>query len=182
MDDDIGHKLDCEAWEPFVTATNGVPAESNTTVCKSFALFLPAGITTPAVDESDWLFIEDPAVFGQIWFGSFNKGNRSGSGHSQRVTDLDLVVPLWLVSHKSEPASFKCEREFHVGCLKEHNMADLKFSPSKCFCCMAYDTILYALVKLINYGEQKLPESSSDDFKKRESFKGEEDSYLDDEV
>ncbi|KAM7264738.1 hypothetical protein ACFE04_002421 [Oxalis oulophora] len=119
------------------------------------------GLQVSKDDKScDRLFVEDPVVFGQIWIGSFTKVNKSGSGHSQRVTDLirwclfgGTITNLNLV--------VKCEREFHVGCLKEHNMTDLK---------------------LINDGEQKLPKSSPDGFIKVEFFKGEEGSYLDEEV
>ncbi|KAM7258740.1 hypothetical protein ACFE04_014481 [Oxalis oulophora] len=69
----------------------------------------------------------------------------------------------------------KCEREFHVGCLKEHNMADLKeLPPGKWFCCTACDTIHSALEKLINAGEQKLSGSSLDGFLKKQNSEGEE--------
>ncbi len=35
--------------EAAVTATNCIPTKTNATVCKAFAVFLPIGVTTPAV-------------------------------------------------------------------------------------------------------------------------------------
>ncbi|XVF19831.1 hypothetical protein REPUB_Repub11eG0144500 [Reevesia pubescens] len=55
----------------------------------------------------------------------------------------------------------QCEREYHVGCLRDHNMDDLKELPNgKWFCCTDCNRIHSALQKLIVRGEEKLPDSS----------------------
>ncbi|MBA0858412.1 hypothetical protein Goshw_025812, partial [Gossypium schwendimanii] len=55
----------------------------------------------------------------------------------------------------------QCEREYHVGCLRDHNMDDLKELPEgKWFCCTDCNRIHSALQKLIVRGEEKLPDSS----------------------
>ncbi|KAB2065486.1 hypothetical protein ES319_A09G092000v1 [Gossypium barbadense] len=55
----------------------------------------------------------------------------------------------------------QCEREYHVGCLGDHNMDDLKELPEgKWFCCTDCNRIHSALQKLIVRGEEKLPDSS----------------------
>ncbi|XP_065866066.1 uncharacterized protein [Euphorbia lathyris] len=54
----------------------------------------------------------------------------------------------------------QCEKEFHVGCLKEHNMEDLKELPQgKWFCCADCKRVYSALQKLVVRGEEKLPDS-----------------------
>ncbi|XP_022944249.1 uncharacterized protein LOC111448757 [Cucurbita moschata] len=54
----------------------------------------------------------------------------------------------------------QCEKEFHVGCLKEHNMENLKELPQgKWFCCPECNRINSALEKLVALGGEKLPES-----------------------
>ncbi|KAL0283237.1 UNVERIFIED_CONTAM: Increased DNA methylation 1, partial [Sesamum radiatum] len=56
-----------------------------------------------------------------------------------------------------------CEKEYHVGCLKEHNIDDLKELPeADWFCCTPCKNINSALQKLIGDGEQRLPEALSD--------------------
>ncbi|KAL5995185.1 hypothetical protein ACLOJK_025243 [Asimina triloba] len=57
----------------------------------------------------------------------------------------------------------QCEKEFHVGCLKEHNMQDLKELPKgKWFCCMDCNKIHSAMEKLVFRGSEKLPDSLLD--------------------
>ncbi|KAK4408449.1 Increased DNA methylation 1 [Sesamum angolense] len=57
----------------------------------------------------------------------------------------------------------QCEKEYHVGCLKEHNIDDLKELPEEdWFCCTPCKNINSALRKLIGDGEQRLPEALSD--------------------
>ncbi|KAL0418263.1 UNVERIFIED_CONTAM: Increased DNA methylation 1, partial [Sesamum radiatum] len=57
----------------------------------------------------------------------------------------------------------QCEKEYHVGCLKEHNIDDLKELPeADWFCCTPCKNINSALQKLIGDGEQRLPEALSD--------------------
>uniref|UniRef100_A0A6N2KPL2 PHD-type domain-containing protein n=1 Tax=Salix viminalis TaxID=40686 RepID=A0A6N2KPL2_SALVM len=62
----------------------------------------------------------------------------------------------------------QCEKEFHVGCLKEHQMQDLKELPTgKWFCCAGCEKIHSALQKLVIRGEEKLPDSSLNFIKKQ---------------
>ncbi|KAL0436938.1 UNVERIFIED_CONTAM: Increased DNA methylation 1 [Sesamum radiatum] len=57
----------------------------------------------------------------------------------------------------------QCEKEYHVGCLKEKNIVDLKALPEgDWFCGRPCSNIHAALQKLIGDGEQKLPEALSD--------------------
>ncbi|WCJ41629.1 Acyl-CoA N-acyltransferase with RING/FYVE/PHD-type zinc finger domain [Euphorbia peplus] len=54
----------------------------------------------------------------------------------------------------------QCEKEFHVGCLKEHNMGDFKELPvGKWFCCTDCKRVHSALQKLVVRGEERLPDS-----------------------
>ncbi|KAA8550295.1 hypothetical protein F0562_001979 [Nyssa sinensis] len=62
----------------------------------------------------------------------------------------------------------QCEKEYHVGCLKEHNMDDLKELPKgKWFCCTDCGRIHSALQKLVVYGEENLPDSLVNVIKKK---------------
>eukprot|EP00257_Ricinus_communis_P018791 XP_015577596.1 uncharacterized protein LOC8275257 [Ricinus communis] len=55
----------------------------------------------------------------------------------------------------------QCEKEFHVGCLKDHNMEDLKELPKgNWFCCSDCCRIHSALEKLVLRGEERLLDSS----------------------
>ncbi|XP_068646186.1 uncharacterized protein [Aristolochia californica] len=52
----------------------------------------------------------------------------------------------------------QCEKEYHVGCLREHKMGDLKELPKgKWFCCSDCSQIHTALEELILGGPEKLP-------------------------
>ncbi|PIA43573.1 hypothetical protein AQUCO_01900163v1 [Aquilegia coerulea] len=54
----------------------------------------------------------------------------------------------------------QCEKEFHVGCLRDHNMADLKELPKgKWFCCGDCSKINSALQKCVVRGPEDLPDS-----------------------
>ncbi|XP_051143474.1 uncharacterized protein LOC127259898 [Andrographis paniculata] len=54
----------------------------------------------------------------------------------------------------------QCEKEYHVRCLKEHNMDDLKELPEhEWFCTKACNNMYSALQKLVDSGEQRLPET-----------------------
>ncbi|XP_023541426.1 uncharacterized protein LOC111801612 [Cucurbita pepo subsp. pepo] len=67
----------------------------------------------------------------------------------------------------------QCEKEFHVGCLKEHNMEDLKELPQgKWFCCPGCNMIHSALGKLVFLGGEKLPESILVSVRKKIDDKG----------
>ncbi|CAK9182832.1 unnamed protein product [Ilex paraguariensis] len=67
----------------------------------------------------------------------------------------------------------QCEKEFHVGCLKEHKMDDLKELPKgKWFCSTDCNKIHSALQKLLADGEEKLPDSLMDVIKKKHEEKG----------
>ncbi|KAG5556783.1 hypothetical protein RHGRI_007146 [Rhododendron griersonianum] len=66
----------------------------------------------------------------------------------------------------------QCEKEYHVGCLKKHNMADLQELPKgKWFCCMDCERIFSALQKLLIRGEEKIPDSLLDVMKKKHEEK-----------
>ncbi|KAJ4979324.1 hypothetical protein NE237_010104 [Protea cynaroides] len=74
----------------------------------------------------------------------------------------------------------QCEKEFHVGCLRDHKMADLKELPDgKWFCCTDCNRIHSALQKLLVRGPEKLPDSLSNIIKKKYEEKGPEDGDLD---
>ncbi|KAF5192024.1 Increased dna methylation [Thalictrum thalictroides] len=54
----------------------------------------------------------------------------------------------------------QCEKEFHVGCLRDHNMGDLKELPKgKWFCCKDCSRINSALQKCVLRGPEDLPDS-----------------------
>lgn len=66
----------------------------------------------------------------------------------------------------------QCEREFHVRCLKEHNMADLKELPSeKWFCCTGCSNIYTALDNMVAVGDTKLSDSLMNLIKKKHEEK-----------
>ncbi|XP_043704921.1 remodeling and spacing factor 1-like [Telopea speciosissima] len=74
----------------------------------------------------------------------------------------------------------QCEKEFHVGCLRDHKMADLKELPKgKWFCCMDCNRINSALQKLLVCGPEKLPHPLSNIIKKKHEEKGSDDTDLD---
>ncbi|KAI3846700.1 hypothetical protein MKW92_001778 [Papaver armeniacum] len=54
----------------------------------------------------------------------------------------------------------QCQKEYHVGCLKDHKMADLQELPKgDWFCCTDCNRIHTALQKLIVRGSERLPDS-----------------------
>ncbi|WJX73596.1 hypothetical protein P8452_57359 [Trifolium repens] len=62
----------------------------------------------------------------------------------------------------------QCEREFHVGCLKEHNMQNLEELPEgDWFCSPSCSHIHSSLVNLVTSGENSLPDSSLSLIKKK---------------
>ncbi|XP_024022980.1 uncharacterized protein LOC21405419 [Morus notabilis] len=67
----------------------------------------------------------------------------------------------------------QCEKEYHVGCLKKHKMANLKELPrGKWFCCMDCSRIHSTLQKLLVSEAEKLPDSLLDAMKKKHEEKG----------
>ncbi|RVW47942.1 Increased DNA methylation 1 [Vitis vinifera] len=67
----------------------------------------------------------------------------------------------------------QCEKEFHIGCLRDHKMQDLKELPSgKWFCCLECIRIHSALQKLHVRGEEKLPDSLLNVIKEKHERKG----------
>ncbi|XP_031127403.1 uncharacterized protein LOC116029493 isoform X1 [Ipomoea triloba] len=57
----------------------------------------------------------------------------------------------------------QCEKEYHIGCLKKHKIADLKELPKgKWFCCTGCQRIYLALQNLLNSGDEKLPDTYLD--------------------
>ncbi|KDP43951.1 hypothetical protein JCGZ_05418 [Jatropha curcas] len=62
----------------------------------------------------------------------------------------------------------QCEREFHVGCLKDQNMEDLKELPKgNWFCCTECSKIYCALHRLVARGEERLPDYCLDVIRKK---------------
>ncbi|KAK1291081.1 Histone-lysine N-methyltransferase ATXR5 [Acorus calamus] len=56
----------------------------------------------------------------------------------------------------------QCEKEYHVGCLRDHKMGDLKELPTgNWFCCSDCSRIHVCLEKLLHHGSEQLPESIS---------------------
>ncbi|KAK6138126.1 hypothetical protein DH2020_028126 [Rehmannia glutinosa] len=67
----------------------------------------------------------------------------------------------------------QCEKEYHVGCLKEQEIDDLKALPEgEWFCCQQCSNVNSSLQKLIADGEQKLPEALSNILKKKSDAQG----------
>ncbi|XP_008241356.1 PREDICTED: uncharacterized protein LOC103339786 isoform X1 [Prunus mume] len=67
----------------------------------------------------------------------------------------------------------QCEKEYHVGCLKKHKMANLKELPKgKWFCCVDCSKIHSILQKLLTRGAEKLPDSHLDVIKKKQEGNG----------
>ncbi|KAM7528022.1 hypothetical protein LguiB_031432 [Lonicera macranthoides] len=69
----------------------------------------------------------------------------------------------------------QCEKEYHVGCLKEHKMDDLKELPKgKWFCSADCSRIHSVLQKLVADGGEKLPDSLLNVIKKKREEKDSE--------
>ncbi|WCJ34412.1 Acyl-CoA N-acyltransferase with RING/FYVE/PHD-type zinc finger domain [Euphorbia peplus] len=67
----------------------------------------------------------------------------------------------------------QCEKEFHVGCLRNHKMANLKELPKgKWFCCGDCGKIYSTLQKLILHGAERLPDPLLSVLKKKNEGKG----------
>ncbi|KAF9665085.1 hypothetical protein SADUNF_Sadunf16G0085400 [Salix dunnii] len=67
----------------------------------------------------------------------------------------------------------QCEKEFHVGCLRSHKMANLKELPKgSWFCCMDCSRIHSTLQKLLIRGAEKLPDSLLNDIQKKHEEQG----------
>ncbi|XVE96561.1 hypothetical protein REPUB_Repub02eG0233200 [Reevesia pubescens] len=67
----------------------------------------------------------------------------------------------------------QCEKEYHIGCLRTHKMADLREIPrGKWFCCSDCSRIHSTLQKLLFCGAEKLPDSLLDVIKKKYVEKG----------
>lgn len=66
----------------------------------------------------------------------------------------------------------QCEKEFHVCCLRDHKVADLKELPEgNWFCCMDCEKMHSALEEMVTQGEKKLPDSLLDVIKKKREDK-----------
>ncbi|XP_030521033.1 uncharacterized protein LOC115734409 isoform X2 [Rhodamnia argentea] len=66
----------------------------------------------------------------------------------------------------------QCEKEFHVCCLRDHKVADLKELPEgNWFCCMDCERMHSALEEMVIQGEKKLPDSLLDVIKKKREEK-----------
>lgn len=67
----------------------------------------------------------------------------------------------------------QCEKEFHVGCLRERGMADLKELPEgEWFCSNDCTKIHSALQKLVSHGPESLPSFITDELMKKRRDKG----------
>ncbi|OMO84032.1 Pectinesterase, catalytic [Corchorus olitorius] len=67
----------------------------------------------------------------------------------------------------------QCEKEYHIGCLRTHKMADLREIPKgKWFCCSDCSRIHSILQKLLLRGAEKLPDVFLDIIKKKYVEKG----------
>ncbi|EXC24900.1 Chromodomain-helicase-DNA-binding protein 4 [Morus notabilis] len=67
----------------------------------------------------------------------------------------------------------QCEKEFHVGCLKDRGMQDLKELPTGMwFCCKDCHRINAALEKLVVHGEEKVPNNLLNVIKKKHRDEG----------
>ncbi|XP_028808157.1 uncharacterized protein LOC114762754 isoform X2 [Neltuma alba] len=67
----------------------------------------------------------------------------------------------------------QCEREYHVGCLKEHNMQNLEELPEgNWFCCTDCSRIHSALLNLVSCGAENLPDSLLSMIQKKHEEKG----------
>ncbi|GMN59830.1 hypothetical protein TIFTF001_028918 [Ficus carica] len=65
----------------------------------------------------------------------------------------------------------QCEKEFHVGCLKDHGLQDLKELPQGMwFCCEECDRINATLEKLVVSGEKELPDTLLNVLTKKNHF------------
>ncbi|KAJ4844748.1 hypothetical protein Tsubulata_046099 [Turnera subulata] len=66
----------------------------------------------------------------------------------------------------------QCEKEFHVGCLRSHKIANLKELPKEnWFCCMDCNRIHSTLQKSLLRGAEKLPDSLLNVIKKKHEEK-----------
>ncbi|XP_047308486.1 uncharacterized protein LOC124911982 [Impatiens glandulifera] len=62
----------------------------------------------------------------------------------------------------------QCEKEYHIGCLKEHEMDDLKELPEgKWFCSIDCDRVHSILQNFASHGEKNIPDSLLDIMKKK---------------
>ncbi|OWM73735.1 hypothetical protein CDL15_Pgr026839 [Punica granatum] len=67
----------------------------------------------------------------------------------------------------------QCEKEFHVGCLRDHKIANLKELPEgKWFCCSDCERIHSALESYVVRGDEKLPDSLLDVIRMKLEEKG----------
>ncbi|PRQ43692.1 putative histone acetyltransferase chromatin regulator PHD family [Rosa chinensis] len=67
----------------------------------------------------------------------------------------------------------QCEKEYHVGCLKKHKMANLKELPKgKWFCCTECNKIQSILQKCLSRGAEELPDSHLDIMKRKHEENG----------
>ncbi|XP_073290550.1 increased DNA methylation 1-like [Primulina huaijiensis] len=80
-----------------------------------------------------------------------------GHGFSKsRITDNTIII------------CDQCDREYHVGCLKERKIADLEVLPEDdWFCCIECNTMNSTLKELMEAGEQMLPPNLENHIKKK---------------
>ncbi|KAK1284017.1 Zinc finger CCCH domain-containing protein 19 [Acorus calamus] len=88
-----------------------------------------------------------------------------------KTSDIDISSCVLCKCHDFSKTGFgdrtvilcdQCEKEYHVGCLRDRNMDDLKELPKgKWFCCLDCRRIHASLQKLLLRGSEKLPDSIS---------------------
>lgn len=67
----------------------------------------------------------------------------------------------------------QCEKEFHVGCLRDRGMADLKELPEgEWFCSNDCKKIHFALQELVAHGPESLPSFITEELMKKQGHKG----------
>lgn len=86
-----------------------------------------------------------------------------------RLHDFDK----WAFGDRTVMLCDQCEKEFHVGCLRDQSMADLKELPEgEWFCSNDCEKIHFALQELVAHGPKSLPSFLTEELTKKRSHKG----------
>ncbi|RWW21491.1 hypothetical protein GW17_00014352 [Ensete ventricosum] len=99
----------------------------------------------------------------------------SAPGHSTKVFFLHAKEKLVFGNYLNFRGFFhlQCEREYHVGCLRDHKMADLKELPAgEWFCCTDCSRIRRELLVFLHHGADSLPFSDANVIKKKRDSRG----------
>ncbi|KAF5936678.1 hypothetical protein HYC85_024184 [Camellia sinensis] len=91
-----------------------------------------------------------------------------------------VTFPL---EHRNPRSSGECEKEYHVGCLRDSGLCDLKELPrDKWFCCDDYNRIHVALQNLVLVSAEMIPASVSYTIHRKHVEKGFTDGVSNDDV